>query len=42
MLLKLCVIEGICVSYSGVIFPSAKRAEIPFFPKILHSLVADI
>jgi hypothetical protein len=33
MLLKLCVIEGICLSYSGDIFPSAEMAEVPFPPK---------
>lgn len=33
MLLKLCVIEGISLSYSGDIFASAEMAEVPFFPK---------
>jgi len=33
MLLKLCVIEGICLSYSVDIFPSAEKAEVSFFPK---------
>lgn len=39
MLLKLCVLEGFCLSYSGDIFPSAKRAEIPFFPKFYTLLL---
>jgi len=33
MLLKLCVIEGICLSYSGDIYPSAEMTEVPFSPK---------
>jgi hypothetical protein len=44
ILLKLCVIKGICLSYSGDIFPSVEMAEVPLFPKfyILLFLIVNL
>jgi hypothetical protein len=44
MLLKLHVIEGVCLSYSEDIFPSAEMVEVPLFPKfyILFFLIFNL